>query len=83
MTCAGFRAPTGLCITLCGELDVTNANDIRAQLLEAMQRCAGQVVVNLELDPWHRTPLLRRTRSAGKDVVRARSSPAGVPAARC
>lgn len=37
----------GLCITLCGELDVTNANDIRAQLLEAMQRCAGQVVVNL------------------------------------
>ena len=36
-----------------------------------------------ELDPWHRTPLLRRTRSAGKDVVRARSPPAGVPAARC
>src|SRR5690349_3528492 len=34
-----------------------------------------------ELDPWHRTPLLRRTRSAGKDVVRARSLPAGVPAA--
>ena len=37
----------GLCITLCGELDVTNAGDIRSQLLEAMQRCEGPVVVNL------------------------------------
>jgi hypothetical protein len=39
--------------------------------------------VPTELGPWRRTPLLRRTRSAGKDVVRARSSPAGVPAACC
>jgi anti-anti-sigma factor len=37
----------GLCIRLCGELDVTNANDIRSQLLEAMQRREGPVVVNL------------------------------------
>ena len=26
----------GLCITLCGELDMTNAEDVRAQLLEAV-----------------------------------------------
>jgi len=37
----------GLCITLCGELDMTNAEDVRAQLLDAVQRCASPVVVNL------------------------------------
>jgi anti-anti-sigma factor len=37
----------GLSITLSGELDVTNADDIRAQLLDAVQRCEGRVVVNL------------------------------------
>jgi anti-anti-sigma factor len=40
-------AGDGLCITLCGELDVTNADDIRAQLFEAVQRCEGRVVVDL------------------------------------
>jgi anti-anti-sigma factor len=37
----------GLCITLSGDFDVTNAVDIRCQLLEAVQRCEGRVVVNL------------------------------------
>jgi anti-anti-sigma factor len=37
----------GLCIALRGELDVTNAGNVRSQLLEAMQRCEGPVVVNL------------------------------------
>jgi hypothetical protein len=41
-----------------------------------------RLLAGVEVGPWHRTRHLRWTRSAREDVVRARTSPAGVPASR-
>ena len=51
-------------------------------LVESSQHTNMKLVAVAELGPWHRTPRLRRARSAREDVVRACPSPAGVPASR-